>query len=51
MTAISSTDAAAQTESSRPKLDHTMGIKAILIFLAIMALGLFFAAYIKSLQS
>jgi PiT family inorganic phosphate transporter len=46
MTAISSTDIASpQAESSRPKLDHPMGIKTILIFLAIMALGLLFAAY------
>jgi hypothetical protein len=46
MTAISSTDIAfPQTESPRPKLDHKMGIRTILIFLAIMALGLFFAAY------
>jgi inorganic phosphate transporter, PiT family len=46
MTAISSTDVTSpQSESPRPKLDHPMGIKTILIFLAIMALGLFFAAY------
>jgi inorganic phosphate transporter, PiT family len=46
MTAISSPDiASTQAESPRPKLDHPMGIKTILIFLAIMALGLFFAAY------
>ena len=46
MTAISSPDIASpQAESPRPKLDHPMGIKTILIFLAIMALGLFFAAY------
>ena len=46
MTAISSTDTASpQVESPRPKLDQPMGIKTILIFLAIMALGLFFAAY------
>jgi len=46
MTAISSTDIASpQAESSRPKLDQPMGIRTILIFLAIMALGLFFAAY------
>src|ERR1700730_3268568 len=46
MTAISTTDiASAQAESPRPKLDQPMGIRTILIFLAIMALGLFFAAY------
>src|ERR1700686_1591173 len=46
MTTISSTDiASTQVESPRPKLDHPMGIRTILIFLAIMALGLFFAAY------
>src|SRR6202045_563928 len=46
MTAISSTDIASpQAESARPKLDQPMGIRTILIFLAIMALGLFFAAY------
>jgi PiT family inorganic phosphate transporter len=46
MTAISSPDiASTQAESPRPKLDHPMGIKTILIFLAIMALGLFFVAY------
>jgi hypothetical protein len=46
MTAISSTDiASTPAESPRPKLDQPMGIRTILIFLAIMALGLFFAAY------
>ncbi len=46
MTAISSIDIASpQAESPRPKLDQPMGIRTILIFLAIMALGLFFAAY------
>jgi inorganic phosphate transporter, PiT family len=46
MTAISSPDiASTQAESPRPKLDHPMGIKTIMIFLAIMALGLFFVAY------
>ena len=46
MTAISSTDIAPpQAESPRPRLDQPMGIRTILIFLAIMALGLFFAAY------
>lgn len=46
MTAISSTDTASpHVESPRPKLEQPMGIKTILIFLAIMALGLFFAAY------
>ena len=46
MTAISSRDiASTQAESPRPKLDQPMGIRTILIFLAIMALGLFFAAW------
>jgi inorganic phosphate transporter, PiT family len=46
MTAISSRDiASTQAESPRPKLDHPMGLRTLLIFLAIMALGLFFAAY------
>jgi hypothetical protein len=45
-TAISSIGIASpQAESPRPKLDHPMGIKTILIFLAIIALGLFFAAF------
>jgi hypothetical protein len=37
--------ASTPAESPRPKLDQPMGIRTILIFLAIMALGLFFAAY------
>ncbi len=46
MTAISSRDTVSPpVESPRPKLDQPIGIKTILIFLAIMALGLFFAAY------
>jgi PiT family inorganic phosphate transporter len=46
MTTISSTDIeSTQAESSRPKLDQPMGIRTILILLAIMALGLFFVAY------
>ncbi|MGH6822670.1 MAG: inorganic phosphate transporter, partial [Methylocella sp.] len=46
MPAIASLDIApTQAEGSRPKLDHPMGLRAILIFFAIMALGLFFAAY------
>ena len=46
MTAVSSTDvASSQATSARPQLDKPMGIRSILIFLAIMALGLFFAAY------
>jgi PiT family inorganic phosphate transporter len=32
-------------ETRRPKLDHEMGIKTILIFLAVLALGLSYAAY------
>ena len=46
MTAISSRDiAATQAESPKPHLDHPMGVRTLLIFLAVMALGLFFAAY------
>jgi inorganic phosphate transporter, PiT family len=46
MTTISSTDiAATQAESPKPHLDHPMGVRTLLIFLAVMALGLFFAAY------
>jgi inorganic phosphate transporter, PiT family len=46
MTSLSSTEtASAPGETGRPKLDQPMGIRTILIFLAIMALGLFFAAY------
>jgi inorganic phosphate transporter, PiT family len=46
MTTLSSTgSASAPSESPRPKLDQPMGIRTTLIFLAIMALGLFFAAY------
>jgi len=46
MTAISRTDVAStQVDSPRPKLDHSIGIKTILLFLAIVAFGLFFAAY------
>lgn len=46
MTTLSSTGiASAPSESPRPILDHPMGIRTILIFLAVMAFGLFFAAY------
>ncbi len=46
MTSLSSTDvASAPSQIARPKLDQPMGIKTILIFFAIMALGLFFTAY------
>jgi inorganic phosphate transporter, PiT family len=46
MTSVSSTGiASAPSEIARPKLDHPMGIRTILIFFAIMALGLFFTAY------
>ncbi|MGH6834115.1 MAG: inorganic phosphate transporter [Methylocella sp.] len=46
MTSLSSTGiASAPSEISRPKLNQPMGIRTILIFLAIIALGLFFAAY------
>jgi inorganic phosphate transporter, PiT family len=46
MTAISPKDiASTQDESPKPHLDQPMATRTILIFLAIMALGLFFAAY------
>ena len=46
MTAISPKDiASTQDESPKPHLDQPMAARTILIFLAIMALGLFFAAY------
>jgi inorganic phosphate transporter, PiT family len=46
MTTIPSTDiASAPSEIARPKLDHPMGIRTILIFFAIIVLGLFFTAY------
>jgi hypothetical protein len=46
MTSLPSTDiASAPSEIARPKLDQPMGIKTILTFFAIMALGLFFTAY------
>jgi PiT family inorganic phosphate transporter len=46
VTTLSSTGiASAPSESPKPHLDHPMGIRTILVFLAIMALGLFFAAY------
>lgn len=46
MTSFSSTGiASAPSESARLNLDHSMGIRTILIFFAVMALGLFFTAY------
>jgi PiT family inorganic phosphate transporter len=46
MTAISPKDiTSTQDESPKPHLDQPMAARTILIFLAIMALGLFFAAY------
>jgi PiT family inorganic phosphate transporter len=46
MTAVSPKDiASSQDESPKPHLDQPMATRTILIFLAIMALGLFFAAY------
>ena len=46
MTSLPSTGiASVPSEIARPKLDQPMGIKTILIFFAIMALGLFFTAY------
>jgi inorganic phosphate transporter, PiT family len=46
MTSLSSVDAAPiESHSLKPHLDQPMDMRAILIFLAIMAGGLFFAAY------
>src|SRR6201987_1451093 len=46
MTASATSDIAiSQAESPRPRLDHQAGIKTILLFLAIVALGLSYAAY------
>jgi inorganic phosphate transporter, PiT family len=46
MTSLSSNDiASTPSEIARPKRDQPMGIKTILTFFAIMALGLFFTAY------
>lgn len=46
MSAITSTDiASAQAEGPRPRLDHAMGIRTILVFIAVLALGLAYAAY------
>jgi len=42
MTSITSTDMA---ETAKPNLNKPMGIKSILIYIAIVALGLFFTAY------
>ncbi|MCL2452619.1 MAG: inorganic phosphate transporter [Alphaproteobacteria bacterium] len=46
MTALSSRDTAgATTESARPVLDQPIGVRTVLIFLAVLAFGLFFAAF------
>jgi PiT family inorganic phosphate transporter len=46
MTALSSKDITSpQVDSPKPHLDHPMGLRTLLIFLAIMAIGLFFTAY------
>jgi len=45
MTAISSHDISPGVESPKPRLDQPMGVRSILVFLAVLALGLFFAAY------
>ncbi len=37
--------AAIQAESPRPALDHAMGIRTVLVFFAVLALGLSYAAY------
>ena len=46
MTATTTSDiAVTHTESPRPRLDHEMGIKTVLGFLAVLALGLSYTAY------
>ncbi|WP_026607904.1 inorganic phosphate transporter [Methylocapsa acidiphila] len=46
MSSISSIDLLPpHSETGRPNLDKPMGLRTILVFLAIMALGLFFTAY------
>jgi PiT family inorganic phosphate transporter len=46
MAATTTSDiAVTHTESARPRLDHEMGIKTVLMFLAVLALGLSYAAY------
>src|ERR1700745_3827545 len=46
MTATATSDIAiSEVESPRPRLDHQAGIKTILVFLAIVAFGLSYAAY------
>jgi inorganic phosphate transporter, PiT family len=46
MTAATPSDiAVAQVESPRPILDHEMGIRTVLVFFAVLALGLSYAAY------
>jgi inorganic phosphate transporter, PiT family len=46
MTATTSRDVAEiKAESPRPALDHAMGIRTVLVFFAVLALGLSYAAY------
>jgi PiT family inorganic phosphate transporter len=46
MTSLTSVDVlSAETESPKPQLDHPIDMRAIIIFLSIVGLGLFFAAY------
>ncbi len=46
MTAATSRDVAEiQAESPRPRLDHAMGIRTVLTFFAVLALGLSYVAY------
>jgi inorganic phosphate transporter, PiT family len=46
MTSLSSVDLLpAETESPKPQLDHPIDMRAVIIFLAIVGCGLFFAAY------
>ncbi len=46
MTSLTSADiVTGETESPKPKLDHPLDMRAVIVFLAIVAFGLFFAAY------
>jgi len=46
MTSLSSVDVLpAETESQKPRLDHPIDMRAVIVFLSIVGCGLFFAAY------
>ncbi len=46
MTSLSSVEAlSAEAQSPKPRLDHPLDMRAVIIFLAIVGCGLFFAAY------